>query len=135
MADLVVTQLYDGARNVVVNIQDLSDGTGLNLLKIINVALLVPNPGIYLKLYKVNYDVKGGQVILYWEATSDELLLLMQDEEATRDFSGFGGIKNNAGAGVTGNVLLSTQGFVANSSFTLNLEFKKGGPLPGVITG
>lgn len=135
MADNVVTQIYDGAHNLVVNIQDLSDGTGLTLLKIVDVTTLNPNPGTHLVLWRINYDVKGGQVILYWEATTNELLVVMQDEEATREFGNYGGLKNNAGTGVTGNVLLSTQGFVANSSFSLSLEFKKGGPLPGPLTG
>lgn len=135
MADALTTQLYDGEHNVVFNMQDLSDGTGLALLKIIDVTTLKPNPRTHLVLWRVNYDVVGGQVVVYWEATVNTPLLIMKDALHSRKFNKYGGLKNNAGAGATGNVLISTSGFGADSSFSLTLEFKKGGQLSGVNAG
>jgi predicted aconitase with swiveling domain len=43
-------------------------------------------------------------------------------------FEEFGGLKNNAGAGVTGDVLATTEGWGSGTkSFTVILEFKKHG--------
>lgn len=127
MADTVTTQLYDGARNVVVHLNNFSDGTGETAVTKVTVANLNPNPTTHLVLWRCSYDIKGGGVELYWDATADKLLLSMSGQMTDRDFSRWGGLRNDAGAGITGDVQLTTTGFMPNSGYSITLEFKKGG--------
>lgn len=129
MADAVTSQIYDGTDHVVVHLNNLSDGTGESAVLKVDVSTLVPDPTTHLVLRRCSYDVKGGAVELFWDAAADKLLLLMSGQMTDRDFSNWGGLKNDAGAGITGDVLLTTVGFVANSGYSITLEFKKGGPI------
>lgn len=131
MADTVTTQTYDGERNVTVILNNLSDGTGETLVKKLDVTTLHPNPAAHIKLWRAFHDVTDGEVILYWEGTPNRLLATLSSASPDLDFSRTGGLIDDATSG-TGNVLLSTVGFVQNSSYTIRLEFKKGGTLvPG----
>ena len=69
------------------------------------------------------------EVRLDWEATVNQRLLNFVGSGHTPDYKRFGGMPNNAGAGKTGKVLLSTQGWSASGllSFTMTLEFTKQG--------
>ena len=127
MADAVTTQVYDGARNYVITIEDISDGTGVTGLKIVDVTTMTPNPGTHLVLWRADYDVGAvGGVTLYWEGTPNKVLLAMEPAGIDRYAGTFGGLRNDA-LTPSGNVLLTTHGFVAGSTFSLTLEFKKGG--------
>jgi hypothetical protein len=127
MADSYSNQVYDGARNAQFKLTDLSDGTGLTNQNVTNVSSLVPNPGIHLKLRRVRYSIEGMTVRLQWGGTPNKDLILISQGEDVLDFSKdyAGGIPNNA-AMPTGDVLLTTIGASANSSFTIMLEFIKG---------
>jgi len=128
LPDAVSSQLYDGARNVVVHLNNVSDGTGQTNALIVDVSTLTPNPTTHLALWRASFSIRGGGVIISWDATVDQQLLFMGDGgPGELDFSPWGGLWNNAGAGVTGDVLLSTVGFAANSGYSITLEFKKGG--------
>ncbi len=112
---------------MVVNLNGLSDGTGESAVLKLDVSTLVPDPGTHLVLWRCSYNIVAGSVDLYWDANADKLLLSMSGSMTDRDFSRFGGLKNDAGAGVTGDVMLTTVGFLANSGYSITLEFKKGG--------
>lgn len=128
MADVVNSQLYDGARNVNLKYTIESDGTGQAGAVIINVSTLVPNPGVHLKVRRIRYSISGMYVRLQWDATTPIDLALLGSGQDILDFTNeyAGGFPNNAGAGVTGNILLTTQGQLAGSNATINLELIKG---------
>ncbi len=127
MADAVTTQVYDSVRNYVITANDISDGTGLNLVTLVDVSTMTPNPGEHLVLWRADYDVGDvGGVTLYWEGTPNRVLLAMEPGGVDRYVGTFGGLRNDA-LTPTGNILISTHGFVAGSTFSLTLEFKKGG--------
>jgi hypothetical protein len=64
---------------------------------------------------------------LLWDATTDVTLLnLSGSNDADMCFEAFGGIPNNAGAGVTGDVLLTT---AATTPYTLVMHFVKSDPV------
>lgn len=127
MVDAVTTQVYDGDHNYVITVEDISDGTGLTALKIVDVTTMHPNPGTHLVLWKVDYDIGTlGGVTLYWEGTPNKVLLALEPAGMDRDISRFGGLRCDASA-ATGNVLVSTHGFTNQSTFSITLEFKKGG--------
>lgn len=128
MADAYANQVYDGRRNAVFKLTDVSDATGLTGVNVTNVASLVPNPGVHLKLRKVRFAIFGMSVRLQWAATTNVDLLLLNPGEDILDFSSIfsSGLTNNGGAGVTGDILITTIGAVANSNFSIILECIKG---------
>lgn len=126
MVDAVTAQVYDGAHNVVLTLNSNSDGTGETLVKKLDVTLLKPNPLTTLRLWKAVWGITGaGQIVLYWEGTPNKVFLVASSTSTEFWYGHNGGLKNDA-VTPTGNVLLSTGGFVANSGYHLLLEFKKG---------
>lgn len=128
MADAYASQVYDGRRNLFIKLTDVSDGTGLTGQNVTNISGLVPNPGVHLKLRRVRFAISGMSVRLQWQATTNVDLVLLSPGEDELDFSRdyAGGIPNNGGTGVTGDVLLTTVGQSSGATFTLGLEFIKG---------
>lgn len=96
-------------------------------------ALMVPTPYSacsQIILDRVTYMVEPLlEVRLDWEATANVKIIDCVGSGHTPDYRRFGGLTNNAGAGKTGRVVLSTQGWSASAilSFTLTLEFIKQG--------
>lgn len=128
MADTVNSQLYDGIRNVQLKYTIYSDGTGQTGVKIIDVTTLNPNPGVHMKLRRLRYSIEGMYVRLQWDASTPVDIAILGAGTNILDFSDeyAGGFPNNAGAGVTGSILLTTTGSLAGSNATLNLELIKG---------
>lgn len=125
--------LVDGRENAVVKFEGVLDTSDLASTTVVDPAVLSdmgPLSGVKaskLKLKKVTYNVEDTlSVNLFWDATTP-----VRIEELTgrgqMDYKGFGGIANNAGAGVTGKVTATTQGWAASAvlSFSLILEFGK----------
>lgn len=128
MADIVTSQIYDGARHVIGKFTNFSDGTGETGVVKINVSTLVPNPGLHLKLRRVWYSIEGMTVRIQWQASTPIDLVQLSEGESELDFADLyaGGYPNNGGAGVTGNVIFTTVGAVASSNYTISMDFIKG---------
>lgn len=76
---------------------------------------------------KVYFNIASGLAVnLYWGATADVLMLSLTPGEEL-EFKSFGGLWNNAGAGITGRINYSTQGWGVGTTlpFTLILEMRK----------
>ncbi len=127
MADTTSSQIYDGARNVVVKFTDVSDGTGLSGATFLDVSTLTPNPGVHLKLRRLQYGIEGMSIRLQWAGTPNADIVLLSNGESVLDFSRdfSGGIPNNASS-PTGNVLISTINATAGGNLTIFAEFYKG---------
>lgn len=126
MADVVTSQIYDGAHNVVLILSSNSDGTGETLVRKLDVSTLKPNPLSTLRLWRGTWDITSpGEVILFWEGTPNRPMIQASSASTNFNYGQFGGLKNDALA-PTGNVLLSSAGFAAASGYHLLLEFKKG---------
>jgi hypothetical protein len=125
MADAVTTQvIHDGARNAVIKLTNLSDGTGEAAVLKVDVSTLFGTPtGVRIK--KIHYDVSGMVVTLLWDATSDVRIIDLGSNCGEMDYSDFGGLTNNSGAGKTGDILLTTTGHTLADSYTLILELTK----------
>lgn len=128
MADTTTSQLYDGARNINLKYTIYSDGTGQTGTVILNVSALTPNPGVHMKIRRIRYSIEGMYVRLQWDATTPIDIAVLGGGTNILDFSDeyAGGFPNNAGTGVTGNVLLTTTGQLAGSNATINIEAIKG---------
>jgi len=131
MADAVATQiLFDGERKAIMKFTDLSDGVGETKVLKVDVSTLAPSAagkacdGVTItKIYAMTH---GLQVAVYWDATTDVLATVIpQNTNYVADYESFGGLTNNAGAGVTGDVLFSTLDPTAGDTYTITLEMVK----------
>lgn len=132
MADAVTSQtLVDGPSNLVMKFTNLSDGTGEAAVLKVDVSGLSTQPvtGIVcqqVKINKIKAQTTGMAVSVLWDATSDVAAYIIgADTQIEDDFTEFGGIPNNAGAGKTGDVLFTTIGHSLNDSYTIILYMTK----------
>lgn len=117
--------IEEGARNYIIKVDGTVAETGALL---VNVSALNPRC-TRIRLRKVSYNLANAALMtLLWEATaSTTLLTLNGGNDADMCFDAVGGIPNNAGAGKTGNVLLTT---ASTTPYTLYLEFIKSDSYP-----
>jgi hypothetical protein len=128
MADAVTSQtILDGERLFIGKFTNFSDGTGETGVIKIDVSTLSPNAfGLAcngVKLNKIYGTTHGLEVQILWDATTDVFAWqIPQNTNYLMDFSSFGGIPNNAGAGRTGDVLFTTRDAGAGDMYTIVLE-------------
>jgi len=132
MADAVTSQtLIDGERMVIMKFTNISDGTGESAVLKVDVSTLnasasgkACNRVTVNKIYISNH---GMEVRMLFDATTDvPFFLSSSNATQTLDMSGFGGITNNAGAGVTGDIVFSTADASAGDTYWAILEMVKG---------
>lgn len=134
MANSVTTQLIlDGPRNCVVKFEGILDTSDLGSTVVLNPALLVgmDNTGTQkaakLRITDINYAIEDGLAInLFWDATTPERIESLTGR-GEREYEDFGGLVNNAGAGVTGIISATSQGWAAAGilSFSLIIQCTK----------
>ena len=128
MADTVASQtILDGERLVIQKFTNISDGTGETAVVKVDVSALNPNSfGIAcngVKLNKIYATTHGMEVRILFDATTDVFAwMIPQNTNYLMDLSSFGGIPNNAGAGVTGDVLFTTADASSGDMYTSVLE-------------
>jgi hypothetical protein len=131
MADAVTSQtLMDGERLAIMKFTNISDGTGETAVTKVNVANLARNGaglacnGVIVS--KISSVCHGMEVRMYWDATTDvPFFLSTVNTNYENDFSKFGGITNNAGAGKNGNIVFSTSDQTNGDTYTVVLEMIK----------
>lgn len=131
MAILTTSQkLHDGTRNVVMQFTGLHDGGGggdneTNVTKI-DVSELIPAADRQLKVRKITYDVGGGTVRLAW-ADDDPVTFLLLGGQGMFCYEEMGGANNpgSTDATISGDIVLSTIGFAAGSSYSIKFEMVK----------
>lgn len=129
MADAVTSRtLVDGARNCVVALTNVSDGTGEAAVLKVDVSALNAGSGgavcSGVNLRRVHYSVFGMSVSLLWDADTDVTALVLQGDGCL-DFTEFGGMSNNSSTGKTGDVKLTTTGHTSGDTYTVILEMEK----------
>lgn len=124
MPDAVSSQtIIDGPRNVVMKFTSVSDGTGEDAVTKVDVSALSGAPTA-VAIDKIHYSVSGMIVRLLWDATSDVTIIELQGD-GVFDFTSFGGLPNNGGDGVTGDIQLTTVGHTNLDSYAIVLEMHK----------
>lgn len=116
--------IEDGFRNYIIKV----DGTVAETAALlVDVSTLDP-PCTRVRLRKISYNLASDALMtLLWDATSPVTLLnLNGSNDADMCFDSTSGIPNNAGTGVTGDVLLTT---ASTTPYTLYLEFIKSDPI------
>ena len=116
--------LYDGERSCVMQFTGISDGEGeeQNVAKVV-AADLLPAPGV-LSILKIQYDVAGGILRLLW-AADDPVPFLDLSTSGVLEYEKIGGLPNPRPDGYNGDILFTTLGFEAGSSYSATLEMKK----------
>ena len=128
MADAVTTQtLLDGDRLVIQKFTNISDGTGESAVNKVIVANLTANQfgkactGV--KINRIWANAHGMEVRILWDATADVFCwMIPQNTTYDMSFDSFGGLQNNAGAGVNGNVAFTTSDASSGDMYTIILE-------------
>ena len=131
MADAVTSQtLLDGERMAIMKFTNISDGTGETAVTKVNASsLTASNSGqacTGVVVNKITAVCHGMEVRMYWDATTDVPFFLSNvNSNYTNDFSVFGGITNNSGAGKNGNIVFSTSDASSGDTYTVVLEMVK----------
>lgn len=126
MANTVTSQtILDGDRNLVMLFTGLLDTSNESRVVKVDASTFVP-AATKIRIDKVQYSISSQlSLILDWDADTDVRFLALSGQgeiEACK----FGGLQNNAGTGVTGDIALTTVGWASGSqSYTLLLEMTK----------
>jgi len=128
MGDTVTTQLLSsGTNKKVLKFTNISDGTGEADVVKVNVddANTCNWPtGTLCKINQI-WMISNLKWKLEWEATSDVLIMTSGSYCCNYlDFRSFGGLRNNAGAGVTGDISITTTG-VNLRTYTIIMEVER----------
>lgn len=125
MADAVqVNTLFDGSRRKIIQLINLSDGTGESAVVKADISADANTPTKY-SIQEVEFDVQGfTSVAINFDATTDDEGLLLTGN-GYKDFSGAGGLHDPQSTGYTGDIVLTTQGAAANASYDIILHLKK----------
>ena len=126
MAITVAKQvLIDGSRNAVVKLHLVSGAASdVTNQALLDISTLVDAPAT-IKLMQIESGSSDMDIDLHWDATANVDIVTLPIGEDIYDFTRFGGLINNAGVGVTGDILFSTRGAAADSEATIILDMKK----------
>lgn len=130
MADAVTSQtIFDGDRKCIMKFTNVSDGTGESAVLKVDVSTLNTSQGrtcTSVAIEKIEAVTFGMGVDILWDATADVVAISVgADQFQTFDFTRFGGLTNNSGAGKTGDVLFTTFGHSAGDRYSIVLEMIK----------
>jgi hypothetical protein len=127
MANTITTQvLNDGSITTAVKVTILGDGSGDETNTVIFDASAYDPAVTSNKLRKIDYTTVGASAVLLWDATANVPLMgLPADYSDSKSFISEGGLINQGGAGVTGDILISTTGLGSGDLITLVLVVDK----------
>jgi len=130
MADAVTSQtIEDGGKNLVMKFTNISDGTGESAVAKIDVSALNTEPSTgascsRVVLQRIWFSNIGMGFKLYWNATTNMFICQApKDWSDTWDFTDSSitlpGIPNNAGSGVNGDLLLTTNDHTSGDTYSV----------------
>ena len=124
MADAVATQtILDGPKYAVLKFTNVSDGTGESAVTKVDVSGLATSANgttcTGATIQKIWWQCTGMKVNILFDATSDVLAIQLHD------YTSFGGIPNNGGSGVTGDIKFTTVGHDNTDTYTVILYLRK----------
>ena len=131
MADAVTSQtLIDGPQTAVMKFTNVSDGSGEDAVKKVDVSALSNSAGglacTGVVIEKMWWQCIGMKVKVLFDADTDAFCIeLGENQSGHHDYTSFGGVTNNAGTGVTGDVLFTTVGHTSADTYTIILYMRK----------
>ena len=131
MADAVASQtLVDDIKIAVFKFTNISDGSGESAVKKIDVSALATNQRgqacTRVTIDEIWWQCNGMKVQVLFDASTDLLCIeLGENQSGHNDYSSFGGLTNNAGSGVTGDILFTTVGHSSADTYTITMKVRK----------
>ena len=137
MADAVTSQTIGdnvGAKNILVKLTNISDGSGESAVTKVDVSALAKSANgdacSRVNVEEIYYDIFGMRVDLLWNASSNVICKVLgsngaHTSQGYMDFRDFGGITNNAGSCINGDLLLTTTGHTDGDHYTIILKLSK----------
>lgn len=127
MSTLTTQTILDGERNVVIKGTIVGTAVELTDALFVDVSALGGTPD-NVKITRVQASLEAFGAELIWDATVNVSILdIPETEDFDQDYEKFGGLTNNAGAGKTGDILISTSGIAVGETGFVVLEMKKRG--------
>ena len=132
MADAVTSQtLIDGPQTAVMKFTNVSDGSGEDAVKKVDVSALSNSAGglacTGVVIEKMWWQCIGMKVKVLFDADTDAFCIeLGENQSGHHDYTSFGGLNNNAGTGVTGDIMFTTVGHASNDTYTVIMQVRKG---------
>lgn len=121
MADAVSTvTLFSNAKRAAFVFNNISDGTGESAVAKVDISGLVGAP-TKVKITRVFGNTTGMAVRVLFDHTTDDLVLTLQGE-FDMDFRPWGGLRDPASAGGTGDILFTTAGHTSGDSYCIGME-------------
>lgn len=128
MADAVATQiLFENKSDLVMKFTNISDGTGESAVTKVDVSALTP-AATEVSIDKIIYATDGMAVRILWDATTDvPAWLVPASQQGCFDFTKDppGGLINNAGTGITGDIQFTTVGHTSGDTYSIILVMRK----------
>jgi len=125
MADAVSSRtLYEDSLGIIMQFTNASDGVGEADVKKVDVSGLTPACGNVV-INKAIFNTVGMGVIVEWDATTDVVACVLQGNGVIDYKKICGGLTNNAGAGITGDIFFTTHGHGAGDTYNIILEMAK----------
>ena len=136
MANILNFQtLEDGQENAVIRLtaelpasgSDVASTTFADPATLSDIGPFVGRKATQLRVKKVIFDIEDSLVVqFFWDATTP-IQFENLEGRGVNDYRDFGGLQNNAGAGKTGKITFTTQGWVAAADlqFTITLYLGK----------
>lgn len=127
MADTVTTKtIFNSPRKLVVELTNLSDGTGESNVVKVDKSTFTGLNGIEpskLVVEKIVYDVSSMRVLLTWDQTSDETIAVLQGHGCLNWKKSGGNIGANSGG--AGDILLTTANHAVGDGYQITLHLRK----------
>lgn len=119
MAAPTIQVIESGDRNHVIHVIGEADTVGATIVDVS--AIQARSDGVQpssVKLDKIKYST-DATIKLDWDATADVTFKIIPPGQDNFDYRDVGGLTNNAGAGVTGDVIIPAPSGAANYEVTL----------------
>ena len=126
MANTVTTQtLVDGPRNLVLLLTGVLDSSNESRVIKVDVSTFYKTP-TKVRVDTIRHLISAGLiVVLDWDATTPVRFAALTGYDEV-DACRFGGLTNNAGAGITGDIFLTTLGYSSGTlAYNIILEMTK----------
>ncbi len=121
--------IHDGPRNLVVKCKLTGDGTDVTALLLINASDYsnpTPGAGASIKVMRIQSAMDGFTAALLWDhASTDVEFANIPINDMDQDFTAIGGLINNAGGAITGDIMITTVGNANGEDGTIILWMKK----------
>lgn len=120
--------LEDGTDNVVAKIVLVNDTSDSSQVLVLDPSALFQGilPTDRLSVSEIQYAVQDGWVVsLYWDATTPKVIVELAGRGEFYTGLNYGGLQDDAGAGATGKITLSTLGWSGTKVATLILHCTK----------